>query len=207
MVLQVVQAEVAAALALLVPLVQEMMPLVLAVIQPFKTQLSETALEDGAGQVEAIAPVMASLPKSAGPLNMAEGVVVPRMAQLVRTQHKEPGAFTEQGVAAVVVEKVVRLVAQVAHGAFMMQQLMEVPLVPQAEEVQEAQAAQAMIMPSVLAMEAEAVVEQRHLTLAVSEAQAATQAGVAEEQEAQTLAQAESGVQAHKAKFVCGHIK
>ena len=76
---QVVQVEAAAALALLVHLVQEMMPLVLVGVQPFKAQLSETALEGVVGQVEATAPVTAPLPKSAGPLNMAEGVVVPRM--------------------------------------------------------------------------------------------------------------------------------
>tara|TARA_R110000751_G_scaffold274830_1_gene375698 strand:+ start:555 stop:1001 length:447 start_codon:yes stop_codon:yes gene_type:complete len=133
---QVVQVEAAAALALLVPLVQEMMPLVLVGVQPFKAQLLETALEDGVVQAAAIARLTGQQPRQVIWLNMAEVAAVLLMARLVLTQHMGPEAFLEPEAAAAEVEKVVRLVAQVVFGASMMPQLMAETLVPQAEEVQ-----------------------------------------------------------------------
>ncbi len=188
----------------LVPLEAGTMPLVLVATQTSKGQLLEILLEVVAVQAEVT--TLWHL-RSAGLLNLVEEEEVLRMVVFQPTHPKAVEVSLEQGEAAAEAVKVVRLAAQAAHGAIMTLQLMAVPLVPQAEEVQEAQAGRAMIMPSVLATVVVAEEEQRHLTLVASEAQAVTQAEAAEVAVAQTLAQAESGVQAHKAKSVCGRIR
>ena len=119
----------------LVPLAVGVMPLVLAVIQPLKGQLLETVLEAVAEQAE-VTVVMVWHLKSAGPLNMAEGVEALRTAPLELLQHREPEVYSVLAAVVLVAVKVVRLVALVVFGASMMPQLMAETLVPQAEEVQ-----------------------------------------------------------------------
>jgi hypothetical protein len=151
----VVQVEAAAEQVLLVLLGAATMPVVLVVVQPFKAQLLEIRLEAVAAQVEVTVTVAVLIPKLVIWLNLVVAVEARLMVQLVRTHHKEPGAFTEQGEAEEVVVKAV-MVRLVAHGAFMTTQLTEVLEVAALVAAQEPKA---QTILSVVEMEAVAAAE------------------------------------------------